>query len=185
MELWEMMCTDVETWSVYVYTNDDDVIRRVFRPDGKPKSWETRPSIQPYVNKRRKKQKPLADIGHLTVGTFILSEKAHHVLGSLFLQFGQLLEVDCEGETKFYFNVTNLISFIDFEQSSKIGHAVTKPVILPAAIPSGIQIFKDPLTIGTAIYLTTEAKVVLESLIRAEKLTGLAIFKAGEGPYQT
>ncbi len=183
MELWELMCGDLETYSVYVHTHDEDVNRRVFRPDGKPKAWETRPSIQPFVNKRRKKQKPLPDIGHLTVGVLILSEKAYQILGSFLLQFGQLLELDCQDQTKYYFNVTNLISCIDFDRSSKIENAVTKAIFAPASIPKEAQIFKDPLTIGTAIYLTTEAKTKLESLIFDGKLTGLAIFKAGEGPY--
>ena len=135
--------------------------------------------MQPFVEKRRKKQKPQADIGYLTAGTFFLNDKAKNALADFLLQFGELLEVACENEVKYYYNVTNLISCIDYEKSEKIGQSVIKAFFLPTAIPHDAQVFKDPLTVGTAIYLTTSAKAILEQRIADAQLTGLRIFAAG------
>ncbi len=179
MELWELMCGNVNNFSVLVYANPDDAWTGLFKPDGKPKHWQNRPSVQPFIEKRRKKQKPQADIGYFTAGTFMLNEKAYNALSDFLLQFGELLEVNCENEIKYYYNVTNLFSCIDYENSSKIGSSVTKAEFLQTDIPKDAQIFKDPLTVGSAIYATDVAKAILEKRIADAELTGLDIFEAG------
>jgi hypothetical protein len=179
MEVWEMMCGNVNDFSVLVFANDEDAWAGIFTPDGKPKQWAKRPSVQPFVEKRRKKQKPQADIGYFHPGTFMLNEKARTALADFLLQFGELVEVDCEDEVKYYYNVTNLVSCVDYEGSAKLGTAVTKAVFLADAIPTDAQIFKDPLTVSTRTYLTSAAKAILEQRIADAQLTGLKIFEAG------
>ena len=176
-----MMSGGTNNFTMLVFLNDEDTLNGPFKVDGKLKQWDFQPSIQPFFDKRRKKQKPQADISDLTSGALVLNEKAYHTLRDFLLPFGQLLPVDCSGEIKYFFNVTNIISCIDIEKSGKVGQCVTDPVFLANAIPAGVQVFKDPLTVGTAIYLTPAAKVILEQLITTAGLTGLVIFKAGDG----
>ena len=109
----------------------------------------------------------------------MLNERAKNELADFLLQFGELLEVDCAGEVKYFYNVTNIVSCIDYENSTKRGTAVTKAVFLAQAIPSDAQIFKDPLTANARTYLTSAAKAILEHRIAAAQLTGLEIFEAG------
>lgn len=180
MALWEVTTAGSNDFTMMVYTNNEDVASGIFRPNGLPKNWQTRPSIQPFVDKKRKKQKPQADISHLTHGTMILNQRAYQVLADFLQRYGELLALDCQGELKYYYNVTNLVSCVDFEASTKIEDCVTKPVFCEQKIPAGAHIFKDPLTVGTRIYLTDEAKALLEEMIADAGLTGLIFFKAGE-----
>lgn len=174
-----MMCGNVNDFSVLVDADPADAWAGIFDPDGKPKQWAKRPAVQPFVEKRRKKQKPQADIGYLTPGALILNHKAYDALADFLLEFGELLELDCIGEVKYYYNVTNLISCIDFANSGKIENCVTKAAFLSHAIPKDSQIFKDPLTANARTYLTSAAKTILEQRIAAAQLTGLEIFEAG------
>jgi hypothetical protein len=183
MNFFEAMCSDVNNFSTLVYANTEDAWERPFITDGKPRQWQKRYSVQPNVNKRLKKQKTIADFAALAPGCVVLSQKAYDVVGSFLGQFGQLLELDCVGEVRYWYNVTNLVACVDFEKSEKSGDAVTKAEFLPGSIPADAQIFKDPLTASTRIYLTSAAKEMLEKLIADAGLTGLAFFTAGEGRY--
>lgn len=183
MNFFEAMCSGINDFTPLVYASAEDALGEPFATDGKPRHWQKKPCVQPNWNKRRKKQKPIADFGLIAPGGIALSEKAYKAVGEFLGQFGQLLEVDCCGEVRYWYNVTNLVSCIDFDKSEKIEDAVTKAAFLPAAIPTGIQILKDPLTASTRIYLTDAAKEILEKTISDAGLTGLAFFKAGEGRY--
>lgn len=183
MDFFEMMCGNVNDFSPLVYLNEADPFDEPFATDGKPRHWQRRLCVHASVNKRRKKQKPIADFALLTPGSLFLSEKAYKVVGGFLGKFGQLLEVDCDAEPRYWYNVTNLVPCIDFEKSEKLGNSVTKAEFLADAIPSGAQVLKDPRTANTRIYLTAAAREILEKLIADAGLTGLAFFQAGEGQY--
>lgn len=180
MNLWEITSGGTNDFTVLVFSNKEDLRAGIFDTDGRPKKWETRPCIQAFVDKKRKKQKPLADIAYLDPGTFILNKKAYNTLKTLLEQFGELLELDCDGEVHYFYNVTNLISCVDFEKSEKIEDCVIKATFLDDAIPGGIQIFKDPLTAASHIYVTSDAKTVVEQLISEGGLSGARFLIAGE-----
>lgn len=145
-------------------------------------TWASPPRIRKFVDKKPKNNMPQADFGWLLPGTIILSEKAHVVAKEFFLQFGELLLLDCDGEARYFYNVTNIVSCIDFEKSEKssTGKSVLKAEFLQDAIPESAQIFKDPLTAKGRIYLTQAAKDVLEEIIAENELTGLRFFEAGK-----
>lgn len=156
--------------------------------DGKPKSWHVRPKLVPLLEKRKKNQKPLADISYVTPGSVVLNRKAWLALKEFLQPFGEFLEVDCFntkldgdftlGEQHYFYNVTNIIACIDYESSGKMGGGVSAPVFFPDAIPSGIQVFKDPHWVRTDILLSNLAKAKLEGLIADTQLTGADIVPA-------
>jgi hypothetical protein len=178
-KLWEFTSGGTNNFSVYVYVNQADSFAGIFRTDGNPIHWDTQPSVQAFVDKKRKVQKPQADIGYLTHGTIILNAKAYSALKDFLLQFGQLLEIDCSGEVRYFYNITNLISCIDYEASEKMGTAVVKAEFHQDKIPKDAQIFKDPLTSGVRMYLTQSAKDHLEKIITDNALTGFLFFEGG------
>jgi hypothetical protein len=182
MSLWEMMTGGTNNFTALVHANEEDAWSGTFKPNGLPKHWETRPHIQPFVDKKRKNPKPQADIGHLVPGAMVLNEKSYNVLKDFLQQYGQLLPVDCKGEVKYYYNVTHLISVIDVANSEKLegGTAIVRARFLDAAIPKDAQIFKDPITANARIYLSTAAKEILEKNITENGLTGILFFRAGE-----
>lgn len=183
-KLWEFSSAGTNDYSVYVHASFDDALLDIFGTDGKPKKWIFRPRIEVFVDEKRKVQKPQADIGQFTVGTIILNEKAYAALGPFLQKFGQLLEVDCQGKVRYFYNITNLISVIDFEASEKIDTAVTRPAFHEENIPADAQIFKDPLMTGTRMFVTQAAKDILEKIIEEHSLTGLLFYNAGVKYYR-
>lgn len=177
-KLWVFSSAGTDDFSVYVHANVEDVRLDIFSTDGKPKDWIYRPRIEVFVDKKRKVQKPQADIGQFTVGTIILNEKAYAALGTFLRKFGQLLEVDCYGQVRYFYNITNLIPVIDFEASDKIETIVLRPAFQQDKIPADAQIFKDPLMAGTRMFVTQAAKDVLEKIIEEKGLTGLFFYNA-------
>lgn len=181
--LWE--CTSgggTGQFAGYTFGNREDLWNGVFDTNGKPKLWTTPPSLKKGINPKKKKQPPLADIGWLTPGAIILNEKAHAALGGFLTQFGELLPVSCDTGPVYFYNVTNLVSCIDFDNSVKneTGDAIYEARFIEAAIPQGPQIFKDPLTATGRIYVTQAAREILDNLIMANTLTGLYYFPAGK-----
>lgn len=179
-QLWELTSGGTNNFSVYVFSSREELWSGIFDMDGKSKQWDYRPSVQAFVDKKRKVQKPQADIGYLTHGTIILNAKAYSALKDFLLQFGELLEIDCSGEVRYFYNITNLISCIDYEASEKMGTAVVKAEFHQDKIPKDAQIFKDPLTSGVRMYLTQSAKDHLEKIITENALTGFLFFEAGK-----
>jgi hypothetical protein len=177
-QLWECIAGSND-FCPYAYNSEDDAASDLFDTNGKPKIWASTPLIKKYVPKKVKDRKPQADFGWLSPGTVILSEKAWATLKEFLLQFGELLLLDCEGEARYFYNITNLVPCIDYEKSEKIETAVIKAKFLQAAIPDSAQIFKDPRTASGRMYLTQAAKDILEKAIAEHGLTGLWFFEAG------
>lgn len=183
-KLWEFSTAGTNDYSVYVHANVEDARQDIFGTDGKPKKWIYRPRIEVFVDKKRKIQKPQADIRHVAVGSIILNERAYAALGPFLQKFGQLLELDCQGQVRYFYNITNLISVIDFEASEKIETAVIRPAFHDEKIPADAQIFKDPLTARTRMFVTQAAKEILEKIIDEHSLTGLFFYNAGVEYYR-
>ncbi|MFL6627193.1 MAG: TOTE conflict system archaeo-eukaryotic primase domain-containing protein, partial [Vitreoscilla sp.] len=78
--------------------------------EGEPLSWKKKPKIEVFVEPRKKQAQPLADISALTPGALALNDKAKAALEPFLSRFGQLLEMDCEGEPRWFYNVTNVVS---------------------------------------------------------------------------
>lgn len=150
-----------------------------FRTDGTPLKWDTPPKVVPYVEPRRKRQKPRADIEYLTWGAIVLNERAYQVLVEQLSPFGEFLPLDCQGKILYFYNVTTLRSVVDRVNSVQDGVIRNRPCFIEAAIPTGFCIFKDEITAELAIYLTTEAKEQLEMLLDKNKLVGLTFGEAG------
>lgn len=182
MTIWELTNDKLDEFAVLVDAEAGNIAGEdVFETNGKAKAWASPPKVKPYVDKRRKKQLPRADVSYLLPGALFLNAKARSVLGEFLQQFGQLLAVDCAGETEWFVNVTNLIDCIDVEKSEKTasGRTVLREVFLPNAISAAPQVFKDPHTAKTRIYVNEAAKATIEGLVAAAGLTGLGFVEPG------
>ena len=74
------------------------------------------------------------------VPSTVLNRKVYAALSPLLSQFGQLLELHCNGDTVYFYNVTNLIDVIDVVRSELEGRSVVKEAFRRDAIPSTPQI---------------------------------------------
>lgn len=177
--IWEMATGIRNEFAVLVAAEEGNIWSRYFRTNGKPLHWDTKPAVIPFIDPKRKKQKPRGDIEYLTWGAIVLNERAYQALQATLLPFGQFLPLACLGETLYFYNVTTLRDVVDYDNSEKIEGQVTKPQFLENSIPDGFCIFKDPLIAPVSIYLNDETKNSLEQLIAHEKLTGLYFIPAG------
>ena len=100
MAIWELRCGAVNDFASIVSRNHDNIEDELFDTDGSPKDWKDRPSVGYVVDKRNKTQKLRADISLLLPGALVLNERARDVLGPFLSKFGQLMELDCEGEPR-------------------------------------------------------------------------------------
>jgi len=182
MKIWELTNSNLDEFAVLV---DDDAGNLagndVFETNGQAKAWSSVPRVKPFIDKRRKKPLPRADVSSLLPGALFLNSKARNALGDFLQQFGQLLEVDCEGSPEWFFNVTNLIDCIDVEKSEKTasGRTVLREVFLPSAVPQAPQVFKDPHTAKTRIYVNDAAKAQIQEIAGFAGLTGLGFAEPG------
>lgn len=176
--LWEMVTGIKDDYAVLVPDYTGTVLES-FDVNGRELHWRTAPTVMPFVDPKRKKQKPRGDIEYLTWGAIVLNERAYQVLHAALGQFGQFLPLSCLGVPLYFYNVTTLHQVVDAENSEKIETTIAKPAFLADAIPNGCCIFKDKLTANVAIYLNDETKNTLEKLITENKLTGLYFIPAG------
>ena len=181
MKIWELRYDGVNDHAVLVSLEGAMSILTIFGVDGKPKEWVARPKVTPFIEKRRKTAKPRADLSYLIAGSIMLNEKACQALKDFLLPFGQLLEVDCQGEVEYFYNVTNLVPCIDYERSGKTGSSVIKEVFLPDAVPEMPLVFKDPYTAKSCIYLNQAGKEKFEKLCADAGLFGARFVEAGQG----
>ncbi|MFL6677324.1 MAG: hypothetical protein ACJ8IK_03215 [Burkholderiaceae bacterium] len=100
----------------------------------------------------------MADISALTPGALALNDKAKAALEPFLLRFGQLLEMDCEGEPRWFYNVTNVVSCIDEARSEKRPTGtLSKEAFSGERVPAEAAVFKDPLTAPVKIYVKDPA----------------------------
>ncbi len=166
-------------YRVLVPIGSDLECGRIFNITGNALNWDAPPKVEPFVDPRRKRQKPRADIEYLTWGAIVLNERAYKVLYEHLLPFGEFLLLNCLDETLYFYNVTTFHSVIDRANSLQDGRVSKNPCFIESEIPNGFCIFKDKLTVRVAIYLNAETKLTLEKMLNEHKLTGLIFGPAG------
>jgi hypothetical protein len=174
MAIWEQRCGSVNDFASIVSRDCDDIEDELFDTDGGPKLWKDRPLVGWVVDKRMKTQKPRADISLLLPGALVLGDRAKDALGPFLSEFGQLLELDCEGEPRWFFNATNLVSCIDKAKSEKFEDGgIMLETLDESKAPKAAAVFKDPLTAAIRIYVNDAGKAEIERIPAAAGLTGL------------
>jgi hypothetical protein len=184
MSVWEITTSLIDKAAMLVVVDDDESdfersteLAKRFDLSGAPLHWAERPRLGVFVDKRSKKPKPRADISPFKPGALVLSEKAHSALGDFLANFGQLLEVDVEGQAEYYYNVTNVIPCLDRERSKIQPFGFVETAVLnDAAVPKAPTIFKDS-TIQTSIYVNDAGKAILEKQIADGGVTGMGFRK--------
>ena len=180
VKVWELRNGQVDETATLVYANDDEMRSGMFAADGKFVEWRSRPTLDVFVEPRRKKPKPRADVSALQPGALVLNAKAHQALGNLLAQFGQLLEVSVDGAVEYFYNVTNIVDCIDTDRSVRRGSgAISKEAFFVDKVPTKPAIFKDPKTVRSRIYANEAAKEALDKLISDAALVGLVFCEPG------
>jgi hypothetical protein len=149
--------------------------------EGKPIAWnQPLRLVRDKGDSRRKHPKPRTDLTPFLFGVLVLNEKARNALGDFLQRFGQLLDIDVEGETEYYYNVTNLVSCIDAKRSKRrASGAIQQEAFDESAIPNEPAVFKDPLTVTGRIYVNDGGKAWLEQRIKEHGITGMDFARAG------
>jgi len=174
MAIWELRCGSVNDFAAIVSRDYDNIEDELFDTDGSPKDWKDRPLVGYAVDRRKKAQKPRADIGLLLPGTFVLNERARKALGPFLSKFGQLLELDCEGEPRWFFNATNIVDCVDKGRSEKFEDGgIMLEAFDESKAPKEAAVFKDPLTAPVRIYVNDNGKRTIEKLVADARLTGI------------
>ena len=176
MNVWELRCADVNEFSALLSVDRQDLLSGLFDADGAPQDWAHRPAVAFRVEKRKKVQKPRADVSLFMPGALVLDDKARSSLGNFLSRFGQLLELHVQetGETLYFYNVTNLIDCIDTVASSTLSDGgIVLEAFLPAALPGGPAIFKDARTAPARIYINDPGREFLERLVSHDGITGV------------
>jgi hypothetical protein len=151
-----------------------------FEARGKPLQWKRRPKVNVFQEPRKKAQLPRANVSLLMSGALVLDQKAHDALAPFLGQFGQFLELEVDGATEYFYNVTNVVDCIDAERSEKRSTGVIqKEAFRPDAEPAAPAVFKDPRTLGTRLYVNTAGQAEIERLVAGQGITGLVFAEPG------
>ncbi len=162
--------------------HEEDYFNDVFMADGRAKTWPKRPQVKPGIERNKRKQLPAGDLSVIVGASVILNAKAHAALKAFLAPFGQFLDLDLVDETGlaggnqplYFFNVTSIIPCIDLDKSQKDEAGIVVPAFNLDAIPTGAQVFKDPLRAKLDIFLNGAAHAELKALIDRAGLRGSA-----------
>lgn len=178
MEVWTLGTNWGGPYNILTNAAPDEFDDGNFAAEGQPLVWPTIPRLTPFIEKRTKKQKPLADVSTLYPGSIVLNAKAYAALGDYLRQFGQLLEAECNGERYFFYNVTKVVPCLDLEKSTRneVG-GIVKPVFDLGKLPQDELVFKEPRQLGTRIFVTAAAKEVLDRLIAQHAISGVELVR--------
>lgn len=183
MKVWELKPVDVNNYAPLVFVSDRDVESGMFDAQGQPLAWKKKPKVEVFVESSKKKALPVADISLLTPGALALNDKAKEALEAFLSCFGQFLEMDCEGETRWFYNVTHVVPCIDEGRSTKRpSGAIACEAFFEDKLPVAPSVFKDPLTAAGKIYVNDAAKAVLHKLIEDSSLLGASFVEPGPAP---
>ncbi len=128
------------------------------------------------VQPRKKVQKPSSDISMFFPGSIVLNQQARAALGGFLSRFGQLLELDLEGQVRYFYNVTNIVDCVDEARTTRTKDGSLKKVAFDLSkVPEEACVFKAPLTSRFQIYVNDAARKLLEQWSRDAKLTGFEI----------
>lgn len=183
VKVWELKSGSVNDYAPLVFASDKDVESGMFDTSGSPLSWPQRPEVEVFVEPGKKAPKPLADISALTPGALAMNNKAKAALEPFLSAFGQFLAMDCGGETRWFYNVTNLIPCIDESRSTKRpSGSIVKEAFFEHAVPVEPAVFKDPLTAAASIYVNDAGKAALEKIVAEAAIAGVAFVEPGPPP---
>jgi hypothetical protein len=176
MPVWEIRPGALNDHATLVPVDDRDVRDRKFVTDGTDKDWMSRPLAEFHSKKRGKKAQDPANVSAFYPGVLVLDAKARAALGGFLSRFGQLLELDCPGGCRYYFNCTNVIDCVDFVGSSKDedGNLILE-AFDESKVPSEPAVFKDLRTVKFRIYVNDAAKSLIEEWAAQAGISGLEI----------
>jgi hypothetical protein len=173
--IWELRA-QIDGFSSLVIVDDADIRAGMFAVNGSPKDWAHRPAVKFFVDPRRKKLKPRANVIHLKMGALVLDAKAKLALGSFLSKFGQLLELHREGdgEVLWLYNVTNVIPCLDEAKSERDETGmIMSEAFDESKVPKAASVFKDPKMGVIRIYVNDAGRAEIERLASDAGLTGV------------
>lgn len=183
VKVWELKSGSVNDYAPLVFASEKDIESGMFDTSGASLSWSKKPEVEVFVEPGKKKRKPLADVSALTPGSLVMNDKAKVALEPLLSRFGQFLEMDCAGESRWFYNVTNVISCIDEARSAKRpSGSIVKEAFFEDRVPVSATVFKDPLTAAAVLYVNEAGKAALEALINEAAIVGMALVEPGPAP---
>lgn len=181
MTIWELRAGPADRVAMLVIPEVDQVVGAMkrFGGDGRVLDWPVRPCLQAHVDKRGKRL-PRSDVSPFVPGALVLNAKARDAFGEFLAGFGQLLELDVDGELAYFFNATKLVSCIDRDGSElRPGGVVGREAFVAEAVPSAAAVFKDPATARSRLYVNDAGKHVLETAAAMHGVNGLVFARAG------
>lgn len=183
VKVWELKSGSVNDFAPLVFASDKDAESGMFDTSGASLSWASKPKVEVFVEPGKKKPGPLADVSALTPGALAMNDRAKAALGPFLSRFGQFMEMDCAGEPRWFYNVTNLVSCIDEARSAKRpSGSFVKEEFFDDKVPVDAAVFKDPLTAAAMLYVNEAGKAALEAIIADAAIVGLAIAELGPPP---
>jgi hypothetical protein len=181
MSVWELRPGSANDFAPIVSTDTGDIVSGKFETNGTEKDWMSRPCVRFEIEPRKKVQKPAADISLFFPGSIVLSQEARAALGGFLSRFGQLLELDVEGGTRYFYNVTNIVDCVDEARTTRTDSGSLKKIAFDLSkLPEEPCVFKDPTTSRFQIYLNSSAKKLIEKWARDASLKGLEIGKPNQ-----
>ncbi|MGN6323620.1 MAG: hypothetical protein ACTHNE_18025 [Dyella sp.] len=143
------------------------------RSAGQALEWKVRPELVVLPDDGRKTSLPRADVSPFTAPGLVVNAKVRNAMGDFLSKFGQLLEVSVDGNTEYYYNVTNVVACLDHERSEFAAAYVEEPVFHEHLVPSDAAIFVEP-KMRTRIFANEAAKSILEERISAGNIVGMS-----------
>ena len=172
--IWELRCAKINSFSPLVIVDDADIRAGMFAVDGSPKDWTHRPAVDFFVEPRKKKQRPRANVIHLKLGALVLDAKAKLALGSFLSKFGQLLELHLGGDVLWFYNVTNVVPCLDEANSERDETGmIMAEAFDESRVPKEAAVFKDPKMGVIRIYVNDAGRAEIERLASDAGLTGI------------
>lgn len=172
MKIYKLTAGDDEHM-LFLPVDKSDFNRGVFAGDGMPRKHNWHPPRAKLKSDPFNKGKKLPDIGHVDIGSVVLSQKAIDVLKGHLEPYGELLPLDVEGETYYIYNVTTIIDALDQENSVKRPNGIIKKACFDKSkVPSDMEIFKVPETQRSLIYVNETKGKNIKTLIEEHHLNG-------------
>ena len=174
--IWELRCARINSFASLVAVDRADSRAGMFATKGAVQDWAHRPAVEFFVDPRKKKQPPRANVIHMKMGALVLDAKAKLALGAFLSKFGQLLELHLkgDGEILWFYNVTNIVKCVDEAKSERDENGmITDEAFDESNVPSEAAVFKDPKMGVIRIYVNDAGRAEIERLASDAGLTGV------------
>jgi hypothetical protein len=101
-------------------------------------------------------------------------------VGEFLLRSGQLLELDCEGEPRWFYNVTRMIACVDTARSETFENGgIAREAFDESVVPAEPLVFKAPRTVSVRIYVNDAGKAWIDRMTAVADLTGIECAEPG------